>query len=165
MSARKICRILLSSVAVLGMSGAVVAGSAGMAAPDGAESNPLVVRPDDIHWKGRGDGVRVAVLHGDPSEAGPFILRLEYPPGYRKEPHTHPRDAYVTVLEGTYFRGYGNTFDETTAFELTPGTFSVNPAGVSHYEWTSERAVLQVQAVGPWSTTYVDARGNPRPGE
>jgi hypothetical protein len=69
----------------------------------------------------------------------------------------------VTVLEGTYFRGYGNTVRESEAHRLTPGTFSLNPAGVSHYEWTTEPAVLQVHAVGPWATTCVNADGSPRP--
>ena len=117
--------------------------------------DPVVLRPHEMHWEEREAGVRASVLYGDPSRPGPFVLRLEYPAGYRKAPHTHPRNAYVTVLEGRYFRGYGDVFDEAKAVELTPGTFSVNPGGVSHYEWTTERAVLQVHADGPWRTTYV----------
>ena len=65
------------------------------------------------------------------------------------------------MLEGRYFRGYGTSFDEAGTHELTPGTFSVNPGGVPHYEWTTEAAVLEVHAVGPWQTTYVDAQGEP----
>ncbi len=165
MTREAIYRKLISGGAMLGMVGAMAVGATRTAALDGKRSEPVVLRPHDIRWQERGEGVRVAVLYGDPSQAGPFTLRLEYPAGYRKGPHTHPKDAYVTVLEGSYFRGYGDTFDEAVAFQLTPGTFSVNPAGVSHYEWTTEPAVLQVQAAGPWSTTYVDARGNPRSGE
>ena len=59
-------------------------------------------------------------------------------------------------------RTYRNTVDESQAFRLTPGTFSLNPGGVAHYEWTTEPATLQVHADGPWRTTYVDADGNPR---
>ena len=109
----------------------------------------------------RSTGVEVAVLQGDPAKPGPFTLRLRYPAGYRKGPHYHPRDAYVTVLSGGYFRGYGNTEDESKAFELTPGTFSVNPGGVSPYEWTTMPAELQVHATGPWETVYVDSAGTP----
>ena len=122
---------------------------------------PVVKRPEDLVWMERPSGVRVAVLQGDPEKPGPFTLRLQYPAGYRKGPHFHPRDAYVTVLSGSYFRGYGATVDESGAFELTPGTFSVNPGRVSHYEWTLVPAELQVHATGPWETVYVDAKGNP----
>lgn len=155
MTRQSIFQVLTSVAALLGTVVAINVGVIRTAALE-TRSEPVVLRPHDIRWEERGEGVRAAVLHGDPDQPGPFTLRLEYPAGYRKGPHTHPRDAYVTVLEGSYFRGYGNTFDESDAFELTPGTFSVNPGGVSHYEWTTEPAVLQVHAVGPWATTYVD---------
>jgi len=107
-------------------------------------------------------GPAAAVLYGDQNQPGPFVLRLQYPAGYRKGPHYHPGDAQVTVLSGSYFRGYGHRVDETQAFRLTPGTFSVNPGGVAHYEWTTEPAILEVHAEGPWRTIYVDDQGNPR---
>lgn len=129
------------------------------ALPGGEE--PVVLEPEDLRWTRRESGVQVAVLQGDPSAEGTFTLRLRYPAGYRKEPHFHPRDAYVTVLEGSYYRAYGNTFDESKGIPLTPGTFSVNPAEVAHYEWTTEPALIQVTAVGPWTTVYVDPEGNP----
>ena len=136
-----------------------LAASAGLfaALPD----DPIVKKPEDLVWMERSSGVKVAVLQGDPDKAGPFTLRLQYPAGYRKAPHYHPRDAYVTVLSGGYFRGYGNTVDESNVIALTPGTFSVNPDFVTHYEWTTMPAELQVHATGPWETVYVDAQGQP----
>ena len=130
-------------------------------APATETSEPVVLTPQDIRWETRSSGVQVAVLAGDPKKPGPFVLRLRYPAGYQKEPHTHPRDAYVTVLSGSYHRGYGNSFDKSKAFTLVSGTFSVNPAGVSHYEWTTEAASLEVHGVGPWSTQYVGKDGKP----
>ncbi len=56
------------------------------------------------------------------------------------------------------FRGYGNQVDDSAAIRLTPGTFSANPGKVSHYEWTTIRAEIQVQATGPWETVYVRRR-------
>ena len=123
---------------------------------------PVVLSPDALTWTERAEGVRVAVLYGDPDKPGPFVLRLQYPAGYRKAPHHHSGDAQVTVLSGSYFRGYGNVVDEPTALQLTPGTFSVNPGGVVHYEWTTEPAMLEVHGDGPWLTTYVDPVGNSR---
>lgn len=126
---------------------------------------PTVLHPESLEWMDRGAGVQVAVLRGDPASEGTFTLRLRYPAGYRKGPHFHPADAQVTVLEGRYFRAYGTVFDESKGIPLTPGTFSINPAGVSHYEWTLEPATLQVTATGPWSTVYVDSDGLPVPDE
>jgi hypothetical protein len=121
---------------------------------------PVVLAPSDLEWVVLPTGVKRAVLFGDSSQPGPFALRLEYPKGYRKAPHFHPNDAYVTVLSGEYYRGYGDTVDESKGIALTPGTFSVNPAGVSHFEWVPEHAVLEVHATGPWATVYVDADGH-----
>lgn len=134
-----------------------IANTLGTAAPPA----PVVLEPDDLVWETRPTGVQVAVLQGDPQAKGPFTLRLRYPAGYRKGPHSHPGDAYVTVLEGSYFRAYGTVFDESAGIPLKPGTFSVNPAGVNHYEWTVEPAMLQVTAMGPWTTVYVNAEGVP----
>lgn len=120
---------------------------------------PVVLDASELQWEMLPSGVERAVLFGDPELEGPFVLRLRYPAGYSKGPHHHPYDAFVTVLRGGYFRGYGHTFDEAAAFELRQGTFSVNPAGVSHYEWTTAPAELQIQATGPWGSTYVDEEG------
>lgn len=139
----------------------LLAGAALLAAPSGKTPEPIVVHSQDLVWTERPSGVKVAVLQGDPALPGPFTLRLQYPAGYRKGPHYHPGDAYVTVLSGGYFRGYGSTFDESKGIELKPGTFSVNPSRVSHYEWTTQPAMLQVHAEGPWTTVYVDAEGKP----
>lgn len=124
---------------------------------------PVVITADALRWETSSSGVQVARLYGDPEAAGPFGLRLRYPAGYRKEPHHHPHDAFVTVLSGSYYRGYGTSFDRSRGILLVAGTFSVNPAGVSHYEWVEEPAELEVHAVGPWSSAYVDAAGNPLP--
>ena len=123
---------------------------------------PGVTRASGLRWETKASGVQVAVLYGDTSRPGPFGLRLRYPIGYRKNPHYHPRDAFVTVLSGSYYRGYGNAFDPKKAIHLVAGTFSVNPAGVSHYEWVEEPAELEIHAVGPWGTAYVDAEGRPQ---
>ena len=99
---------------------------------------PIVKTPEDLVWTPLASGVERSVLQGDPAKPGPFTLRLRSPAGYEKAPHYHPRDAFVTVLSGEYFRGYGNRVDESAAIRLTAGTFSVNPGKVSHYEWNDD---------------------------
>jgi uncharacterized RmlC-like cupin family protein len=122
-------------------------------------SKDVITREAALRWETKPSGVQVAVLYGDTARAEPFGLRLKYPAGYRKDPHYHPYDAFVTVLSGSYYRGYGTTFDREKGIHLVTGTFSKNPAGVSHYEWVEEPAELEVHALGPWGTAYVDAAG------
>jgi hypothetical protein len=38
-----------------------------------------VVKPDDIAWKDAGKGVKFAVISGDPSKAGPYVIRVIFP--------------------------------------------------------------------------------------
>lgn len=130
-----------------------------------ARTSATTTRADALRWETLESGVRIAVLYGDRTKAQPFGLRLRYPAGYRKEPHYHPSDAFVTVLSGSYRRGYGNAFDESRGIQLVAGTFSVNPAGVAHFEWVEEPAELEVHATGPWGSVYVDADGRAVPGE
>ena len=56
-----------------------------------------VVKPDDIAWKDAGKGVKFAVISGDPSKPGPYVIRVYFPPGIMSAPHYHREDRYVTV--------------------------------------------------------------------
>src|SRR5262245_3228339 len=52
--------------------------------------------PQDIKWGPAPamlpPGAEAAVLFGDPSKEGLFVLRLKFPKGYRVPPHKHPVD-------------------------------------------------------------------------
>lgn len=127
----------------------------------GCSGRETVIPSSDLKFETKSSGVRVAVLYGDPDKEGPFGLRLQYPVGYAKGPHYHSDDAVVTVLRGSYYRGYGASFDRSKGIHLVAGTFSVNPARVAHYEWVEEPAELEVHATGPWGTVHVDESGVP----
>ena len=47
--------------------------------------------------------------------------------GFRRtkgsRPHWHPNDRFVTVLEGTWYTGTGDTFDVARAVPLKAGEF------------------------------------------
>jgi len=55
-------------------------------------------------------GAMVAALEGDPGKAGPFVLRVKMPDGYRVPPHTHPKTERITVISGTLYLGMGEKF-------------------------------------------------------
>lgn len=45
-------------------------------------------------------GSMFAVVSGDPVQAGPFMIRVELPSGYRLPSYRRPRDENIVVLAG-----------------------------------------------------------------
>lgn len=70
-------------------------------------------------------GADIAVLSGDPSKEGLFVLRLRMPSGYKIPAHNHPTDEGATVISGNFHIGMGDKLDETKAIELTAGGYAV----------------------------------------
>jgi quercetin dioxygenase-like cupin family protein len=97
----------------------------------------------------------VAVIEGDPREAGAFTMRLLFPAGTRVEPHFHAGTEHATVLSGTVCFGIGETFAEGNLHRMSVGSFIVIPAGLPHFGIVEEDTVIQAHGVGPWQTTYV----------
>jgi quercetin dioxygenase-like cupin family protein len=107
-------------------------------------------------------GGQAAVLYGDPSKAGPFVMRLKMPKGYRIPPHTHPKAEIVTVLSGTLNLGIGAGGDEKAARSLPAGSFAALETGTVHYAFANEETVVQINGEGPWGITYVNPKDDPR---
>jgi hypothetical protein len=131
-----------------------------------AEGEMGFYSPAEVKWKdGPGSlpaGAKFAVLEGDPSKEGPFVMRLWFPDGYRIPPHWHPKVERVTVISGTFNLGMGEKFDRSAAREMTAGTFGFWPAGMRHFAWAKGDTVLQLHGTGPWSITYVNPADDPR---
>lgn len=108
------------------------------------------------------EGVRFTVLEGSPAEAGPFVIRLEFPAGYAIPPHMHPEEEHVTVISGRFGIGTGDVFDKTAVKVLEAGGFVRIPTGMSHFAWVEDGAVVQINAMGPFGITYVNAEEDPR---
>lgn len=107
-------------------------------------------------------GAQAVVLDGDPNAEGIVTMRLRLPAGYRIAPHRHTTFERVTVLEGSYWIGQGETWDESKLREVTAGGFSVMPHGVAHFTMTKTGAVIQVHVMGPWQVIYVKNSDDPR---
>ena len=106
-------------------------------------------------------GAEIAVLSGDPSKDGPFVIRIKMPSGYKFPAHNHPTDEYVTVISGNFHVGMGDKLDEKKAIELTAGGYVEAPAKMNHYGWVSSPTVVQVHAQGPFGITYVNPADDP----
>ena len=120
------------------------------------------ITPDAVHWVDIPDahGAKMAVLVGDPDKPGPYVIRVRFPPHVMDRPHWHPKDRYVTVLQGTWYAGTGNTFDVAQATPMPAGSFMMHPAHASHWDGsaTSEPVIVQISGEGPGTTTLVDPK-------
>jgi quercetin dioxygenase-like cupin family protein len=121
---------------------------------------------DELQW---GDGLaalpkgtQAVVLFGNPSQQGPFAVRLRFPADYKVPPHSHPEHEVVTVIEGDFNIGTGGKFDLSNGHALTSGGFMAMPKGAQHYAWSTGGAVIQINTQGPWGITYVDPADDPR---
>lgn len=142
---------------------AFVGGSAALAEMLGAHKTFL---PQDIKWgpapPSLPAGAESATLFGDPNKEGMFAIRIKAPKGYRIPPHTHPRPETITVISGKVSLGLGKAADRATVQAMPAGSLAAMPEGVAHYAFVDEEAVVQVNAVGPWSMDYVDPKDDPR---
>jgi quercetin dioxygenase-like cupin family protein len=133
-----------------------------VAAVSSAQDAPAFVRitPDQVHWQNvpDGHGVQMATLLGDPEKSGMYVVRVKFPPHIMDVPHWHPNARYITVLEGTWYAGTGDTFDFSRAVPLKPGSVMLHPAKAAHWDGSggAEAVVVQIIGEGPATTTQVD---------
>jgi quercetin dioxygenase-like cupin family protein len=125
-----------------------------------------VLNPADLKWgdapPGLPPGGKMALLNGDPSQAGAFTVRLKAPAGYKVMPHTHPTAERLTVISGIFKIGMGEKFDEGSMQQMTPGSYMVLPPGMAHYAKGAKESVVQIDGEGPFQINYVDPSDDPR---
>src|SRR5271165_7186043 len=83
------------------------------------------ILPEDIDWKpfpAFPPSVRLAVIVGDPSKPGPYVIRVKAPSGVRLMPHRHPEDRIYTVMSGVFYIGLGDRFDSEKLNPYPPGS-------------------------------------------
>jgi quercetin dioxygenase-like cupin family protein len=93
---------------------------------------------EDIHWEpfaGFPPSARLAVLVGDPAEAGLYTIRVRVPHDVRLMPHRHPEDRIYTVMSGIFYIGLGDCFDADKLRVYPPGAFIELPGNTSHFHW------------------------------
>ena len=125
-----------------------------------------VIRSEDVVWKAFPafpTQARLAILVGDPTKPGPYVIRVRLPGNTRMMPHRHAEDRIYTVIAGVFYVGVGDVFDENKLTAHAPGTVVVLPAGTPHFHWArSGEYITQVSAIGPLGLDYVDPAQDPR---
>jgi len=121
----------------------------------------VVITPDKLTWKpnARVPGVDAADLLGQADKQGPYVQRVKFSANFKVMPHTHPEERAYTIISGTWYVGWGETFDEGKLLALPPGSFYTEPANVAHFVATkADPVVVQISGTGPTATKMLDAK-------
>ena len=139
---------------------------AGTAAAQGGNDTEAFISAKDIEWSpapaSLPPGAKIAVLHGDPGKAGPFVLRLMTPAGYKISPHWHSQDEALTVISGTLYIGMSDKYEPSTARGLQAGGFHFLHAKAHHYAYSKKPTIVQITGNGPFDITYLNKADDPR---
>jgi quercetin dioxygenase-like cupin family protein len=121
---------------------------------------------EDVDWKPFAafpPSVRLAVVVGQPSDPGPYTIRVKVPHGVKLMPHKHPADRVYTVLSGVFYNGLGEVFDAAKLDAYPPGSVIVLPGNTSHFHWAkSSEYITQITAIGPLGIEYLKSNDDPR---
>ena len=133
-----------------------MAGATAMASP---------MYPPDVHIVSNGSlawnaftppgfdpGMKLAVISGDPSKAGEYTVRLQFPAGYRFPVHWHPGAENLTVVSGTFQLAMGNTANWNALQNYGPGDYLYIPPRHSHFGGSPSTgpSVIQLHGMGPF---------------
>jgi hypothetical protein len=89
------------------------------------------ILPENIDWKpfaALPSLVRLAVIAGQPSEPGPYVVRVKVPGGVKLMPHRHSEDRIYTVMSGVFYIGVGEGFDSDKLEAYPPGAVIALPS-------------------------------------
>jgi quercetin dioxygenase-like cupin family protein len=130
------------------------------------EADFKAILPEAIDWKpfpAFPPQARLAVLVGDPTRPGPYVVRVKLPAGVKIMPHQHPEDRIYTVMSGVFYIGLGDQFDGEKVKAYPPGCVIVLPGNTPHFHWAKAgEYVTQVTAIGPLGLEYMDPKHDPR---
>ena len=85
------------------------------------------VLPEEIYWRSFPafpPSLGLAVVVGEPSAPGPYVIRVKAPSGGKLMPHSHPEDRVYTVISGVFYIGLGDKFDADKLRAGRTGTLS-----------------------------------------
>jgi hypothetical protein len=123
------------------------------------------IAADDLEWKyvpGLARPIEVAVISGDPSQAGPYVVRYRMPSGMRLAPMKHPDDRELTILKGIFWLSEGESFNWRQMDEFKAGTVLKKDAGKPYFGWARTAVILEERGTGPTTIEYVHPDDDPR---
>jgi quercetin dioxygenase-like cupin family protein len=114
-----------------------------------------IVFGKDIKWK-EGNGMRQALLFGDPDRPGIYGLLIEWLPGHYSHPHFHSTDRYAYVISGTWWVSSSSTWDPSKAYPAPAGSYVRDLASAVHWDGAKDMpCLLMLVGDGPMVTTQL----------
>jgi quercetin dioxygenase-like cupin family protein len=84
---------------------------------------------------------------------GLFVERAYFPPGYKSNPHSHNGDLNITVISGSFNLVFKDNNDSAISTKVYgPGSFIIIPARQVHFEWFTEKTLMDITGIGPLNT-------------
>jgi hypothetical protein len=127
-----------------------------------ADLNPAALAyqlPNQIQWTTEGNGAQQAVLAGDPSKPGLYVVLTRWTAHHMSHPHFHPNDRFITVISGTWWVGTGTKFDPDSTVPLPAGTFVKHVGKQVHYDGAKDGDVLlEIVGEGPATATSAEVK-------
>ena len=116
--------------------------------------------PKDIQWSGTSTSAsQQAVLAGDPSKEGLYVVLTKWHPRNMSRPHFHPNDRFITVISGTWWVGTGPKYDPETTTPIPAGSFVTHFGKQIHYDGAKdEEVLLQIVGMGPATSTAAEQK-------
>ena len=143
-------KITILSVAIVAISVLALWQVMTSTAPDPLKS-PEIVRPDQLVWRPFAPGVEIAVVFGHLfKKGGLYVMRIRSKGEDKAPPHWHATDEQITVLEGTFWNGFGEQFDASKLQEMKVGAHATIPAGVRHFTLTKADNVIEQFGEAPF---------------
>ena len=111
--------------------------------------------PAEIKWS-NGTTSQQAVLVGDPSKEGLYVVLTKWLPHNNSRPHFHPNDRFITVISGTWWVGTGAKYDPDGMKPIPAGSFVTHFGKQVHYDGAKDgEVILQIVGMGPATSTQV----------
>ncbi|MGH9680225.1 MAG: cupin domain-containing protein [Candidatus Acidiferrales bacterium] len=133
-----------------------------LAAVKAADLNPKVLSyklPNQITWKPTPSGASEAVLKGDPSKPGLYIILVKWSAHHMSHPHFHPHDRFITVISGTWWVGTGTKFDPDATVAMPAGSYVTHYGKQIHYDGAKDGdTVLEIVGDGPGTATPAEVK-------
>ncbi len=145
-------RILLGGC----MSAALMAAAIATGSAQGPDFG--AVKATELKWQPldpkQPNGIQAAVLAGDPTKKGTFVMRVKFPAGSAVASHQHSTTEYGSILSGRMLIAFGVKPDKAKAIELGAGDFFFLKGGQHHQVWAVDETVLDFSAEGPFDVHY-----------
>jgi hypothetical protein len=134
----------------------------GLVSVNAAAPDPKVLAytlPDKIHWTDNPGGASQAIITGDPSKPGLYIVLTKWHPHHMSHPHFHPNDRFITVISGTWYVGTGSKYDPDSTTPIPAGSVVTHYGKQIHYDGAKDEEVtLEIVGMGPATSTPAEVK-------